>query len=148
MAAEKQAGPSTTIEFLGITIDTICQELCLPDDKLGRLQSLLEEWKHRKSCTRHELESLIGVLQHACTVVAPGRTFLRQVIALLSMAKNLTIISAHAAFWSDLTWWQIFAASWNGSALVERADGKKAKVTKMHQGHGAAEDGAEQNGFS
>ena len=34
LAAEKQAGPSTTIEFLGITIDTIRQELRLPDDKL------------------------------------------------------------------------------------------------------------------
>ena len=130
LAAEKQAGPSTTIEFLGITIDTIRQELRLPDNKLRRLQSLLEEWKHRKSCTRRELESLIGVLQHACTVVAPGRTFLRQVIALLSVAKQPHHhIRLNAAFQSDLTWWRIFATSWNGSSLVVRADGKKAQVT-------------------
>jgi len=43
LAAEKQAGPSTTIEFLGIIIDTIQQELHLPDEKLSRLQSLLQE---------------------------------------------------------------------------------------------------------
>ena len=34
LAPEKQAGPTTTIEFLGITIDTLRQELRLPADKL------------------------------------------------------------------------------------------------------------------
>ena len=34
LAAEKQAGPCSTIEFLGIIIDTIHQELRLLDDKL------------------------------------------------------------------------------------------------------------------
>ena len=37
LAAEKQAGPSTCIEFLGIIIDTVKQELRLPKDKLDRL---------------------------------------------------------------------------------------------------------------
>ena len=40
LAPEKQAGPSTVIEFLGIVIDTSCQELHLPADKLERLQNL------------------------------------------------------------------------------------------------------------
>jgi len=62
LSAEKQAGPSTTIEFLGTIIDTIRQELCLPDEKLSRLQFLLQEWKDQKSCTTHELESLIEIL--------------------------------------------------------------------------------------
>ena len=34
LAAEKQAGPSTCIEFLGIIIDTVKQEIWLPRDKL------------------------------------------------------------------------------------------------------------------
>ena len=69
LAAKKQAGPATTIEFLGIIIDTIQQELRLPEEKLNRFQSLLKEWIPQKSCTRHELESLTGILQHACTVL-------------------------------------------------------------------------------
>ena len=130
LAAEKQAGPCSTIEFLGIIIDTIRQELRLPDDKLRRLQSLLQEWKSRKSCTRRELESLIGVLQHACTVIAPGRSFLRQAIALLNVAKQpYHHIRLNAAFRSDMMWWQIFASNWNGRALVFKADGKKAQLT-------------------
>ena len=37
LAPEKQDGPSTLIVFLGILIDTIKQELRLPEDKLKRL---------------------------------------------------------------------------------------------------------------
>ena len=44
LAAKKQAGPATIIKFLGIIIDTIQQELRLPEEKLNRLQSLLKEW--------------------------------------------------------------------------------------------------------
>ena len=58
---------STTLEFLGITIDTIQQELRLPEEKLARLRDLITQWKSRKSCSKRELESLLGVLQHACT---------------------------------------------------------------------------------
>ena len=34
LAPEKQEGPSTTLTFLGIEIDTVRQELRLPQDKL------------------------------------------------------------------------------------------------------------------
>ena len=73
---EKQEGPSSVITFLGITIDTNCQELRLPEEKLKRLLDTLAQWEQKKSCTRKELESLIGSLQHACTVIQPGRTFM------------------------------------------------------------------------
>ena len=46
LAPEKQAGPSTTIEFLGITIDTVQQELRLPEEKLARLRDLTTQWNH------------------------------------------------------------------------------------------------------
>ena len=88
LAAEKQAGPSTCIEFLGIIIDTVKQELRLPRDKLDRLLEAMQQWYARKSCTRRELESLIGTLHHACTVVRPGRSFLRRAISLLSLAER------------------------------------------------------------
>jgi len=42
LAPEKQAGSTSTIEFLGIIIDTVRQELRLPNDKLERLKILLD----------------------------------------------------------------------------------------------------------
>ncbi len=75
LAQEKQEGPSTVITFLGIEIDNVEQVLRLQKEKLERLRTLMHEWERKKACTRAELESLIGTLQHACTVVRPGNSF-------------------------------------------------------------------------
>ena len=62
---EKVAGPTTLLDFLGLLIDTIKMEISLPEDKLLRLKSLLSSWLCRKSCTKRQLQSLIGHLHHA-----------------------------------------------------------------------------------
>ena len=83
IASHKTEGPATCLVFLGIEVDTVANELRLPGDKLRRLQALLEQWGDRRSCTRRQLESLVGLLNHACKVVRPGRSFLRRMIDLL-----------------------------------------------------------------
>ena len=69
VSEEKIGGPATTLMFFGILLDTAAMELRLPDDKLGRLKGTIAQWKLKKSCTKRELLSLIGQLQHACKVV-------------------------------------------------------------------------------
>ena len=87
LAPDKQDGPTTTIVFLGIIIDTVRQELRLPEDKLYRLLETVTEWKVRKVCNRREMESIVGTLQHACTVIPSGKAFLQRAISLLSSVK-------------------------------------------------------------
>ena len=65
LAPEKEEGPSTKLTHLGIEIDTVKAELRLPEEKLSRLHHMLADWETKKSSTRKELESLIGILQHA-----------------------------------------------------------------------------------
>ena len=118
LAPEKREGPSPVINFLGIIIDTLLGQLRLPDDKLQRLMQVVSEWLSRKVCTRRELESLIGTLQHACKVVRPGRSFLRRAISLLSIAKcPHHHVRLNHEFHSDLMWWKVFGSHWNGTAL-------------------------------
>ena len=62
LAMEKLEGPSSCLTFLGIEIDTQVGVLRLPQDKLIRVRTALTQWSNRKSCTRRELESLIGTL--------------------------------------------------------------------------------------
>ena len=69
--------------------------LRLPADKLQRLTSVLQEWGDRKVCTRRELESWIGLLNHACKVVCPGRTFLCRMIDLLSTTGRTGLCHSH-----------------------------------------------------
>ena len=119
LAPEKQDGPAAVLTFLGIEIDTIRQELRLPAEKLQRLLQMVDEWENQKACTRRELESLIGILQHACKVIQPGRSFLRRAISLLSITKQPHHhIRLNAEFRSDIKWWKAFAAHWNGAAIL------------------------------
>ena len=119
LAPEKQDGPAEVLTFLGIEINTIRQELRLPVEKLQRLLQMVNEWERRKACTRRELESLIGILQHACKVIRPGRSFLRRAISLLSITKQPHHhIRLNAEFRSDIRWWKAFETNWNGTAIM------------------------------
>ena len=47
----------------------MAMELRLPQEKLGQLKVMIQDWKARKFCSKRELLSLIGRLQHACLKV-------------------------------------------------------------------------------
>lgn len=85
---EKTKGPATSITFLGIEIDTVALEICLPHDKLSVLKSTLQTWRGRKACRKRELLSLIGTMLHASKAVRAGRTFLRRLIDLSTVVKH------------------------------------------------------------
>ena len=132
LAPEKQDGPAEVLTFLGIEIDTIRQELRLPAKKLERLLRMVDEWDSRKVCTRRELESFIGILQHACKVIRPGRSFLRRAISLLSITKQPHHhICLNAEFRSDIKWWKAFAAHWNGTAIMAISQQDSFQLTSV-----------------
>lgn len=122
VAEHKREGPSTCLTFLGIEVDTEQSQLRLPQDKLQRLISLLEAWGDRKTCSRKELESLVGLLNHACKVVRSGRAFLRRMIDLLHAVPMHRLrphpIRLNREFRSDLAWWRCFISKWNGVSFL------------------------------
>lgn len=121
IAAHKTEGPSTVITFLGIELDSVERVLRLPEEKLRRLKREIERWKGRRCCTKRELQSIIGLLQHASCVVKPGRTFLRRMISLLPVAKKPHHrIRLNAGFRSDLIWWSMFLPRWNGTGMMDK----------------------------
>jgi len=89
LAPEKIVGPTCQLTFLGIEIDLESLQLCLPQEKLDKLKLLITSWRNRKAAKKRELLSLIGHLAHACKVVPPGRTFLRHIINLSCVPKDL-----------------------------------------------------------
>ena len=121
IAESKTEGPTEHITFLGIELDTEKGELRLPEEKLLQLQWEIRRWTSRRSCTKRDLLSLIGQLQHACCVVQPGRTFLRRMINLSTTMKRLHHnIRLNKNFESDLSWWSIFLPTWNGVGVISR----------------------------
>ena len=72
VAEEKDEGPATLLQFLGLEVDTEAMEIRLPQSKLVQLQATLATWKGRKACKKRDLLSLIGVLSHASKAVRAG----------------------------------------------------------------------------
>lgn len=111
---DKLEGPSTCLTVLGIELDSMTLQARLPQDKFDRIDALLESWSLKQHCTRKELESLIGNLQHACKVIPQGRTFLRRMINLLSaFRRDDHPIRLNQDFRLDLFWLRKFFHSWD-----------------------------------
>lgn len=107
IAANKTEGPSTTLEFMGIILDTVRMEARLPADKVERIQASLALFQTKRTCTLKELQSLIGTLNFACRVIPHGRPFLQHMIELTrKVAKPHHHIKLSKGFFKDLTMWQ------------------------------------------
>ena len=133
ISPSKCAGPAQVLTFLGFELDTNQMVVRLPEEKLWRTLAMVQEWAGKK----RELESLLGHLQHAATVVRPGRTFVRRLIELLSMTQSRDRwIRLNASSRSDLRWWLQFMQGWNGVAMMPMVS---LPSLVLESGHGAVE---------
>ena len=103
LAEDKEEGPTAVMRARHRHLKG---ELRPPTEKLQRLIELVTQWEKRKS-------SLIGTLHHASKVIYPVRSFLRRGIALLAGVKH-----RHHHIHLNMLIWRLFAAHWNGTALV------------------------------
>ena len=80
MAPEKTISPSSVLCLVGRELDTDKMEARLLEEKLRKCVTLIYEFLKRKKVSLKEMQSLIGLLNFTCSVVIPGRTFLRRLI--------------------------------------------------------------------
>jgi hypothetical protein len=86
VATEKVEGPSMTLNFLGLELDSIAQRISSNRSMLQELQLWLH---HRRKVTKQKLLSLISKLAFAARTVPAGRLFLYHLISLSTKAKRL-----------------------------------------------------------
>ena len=119
VATHKTEGPSCQLTFLGIRIDTLKMEISLPPDKLTYVTAMVLEWRNKKVAAKKQLQSLIGTLSHAASVVTPGRTFLRRMIETMKIPKQQHHhVRLNKEFQSDVQWWACFLPMWNGRSVL------------------------------
>jgi len=116
LAPDKTFGPDQIMLFLGLILDTIRMEARLPLDKLTHCRELIHAFQSRKKVTLKELQSLIGTLQFATSVVVPGKAFLRRLIDLTIGIRypHYKIRLTNEAR-ADLQMWSSFLDTFNGS---------------------------------
>lgn len=115
---EKTCGPCTTLSFAGIELDSQLQLARLPKDKLDKCIQLISDFLLRKKVTLVELQSLIGLLNFACSVIIPGRAFLRHLIDLtieLRAAHHRLRLTPKVK--DDLRVWLNFLEEFNGKSF-------------------------------
>ena len=73
----------------------------------------------KRSGSKRELLSLIGLLNHAAKVVRPGRAFIRSLIDCSGRAEGLEhYVHLNGAARAELAWWHSFLQVWNGAAML------------------------------
>ena len=115
VAPDKVEGPSTLMEFLGITLDTVEFVASLSAAKIQSLKSKIISTLSLKKISKRDLLSLIGSLSFACRVVVPGRSFLSRMISLSCSVRKLNFkIYIRKQVKEDLRIWLVFLQNWNG----------------------------------
>ena len=90
-------------------------ETRLPLDKLDKCLVAISHFLTRKKVTLKEIQSLTGLLNSACSVVLPGRAFLRRLIDLtLGLRSPHHYLRLNGEVKADLQIWQSFLTSFNG----------------------------------
>ena len=118
IAIEKTYQPNTVMDFVGITLDSQRMEARLPLDKIAKCHSLIDEFLNRKSCKKREMESLAGYLNFTCSVVLPGRAFLRRLISsTIGVKEPYHYIKITSEMKSDLQLWKTFVNTFNGKSM-------------------------------
>ena len=114
----KVCGPTQTITFLGVNIDSVLMMLSLPHDKLSELMALVNKFESMKRASKKQLQSLAGKLNWASSVVRGGRTYLRAVLNMMGplRAQNHKVILS-GDFHRDMLWWNHSLQHCNGRSI-------------------------------
>ena len=110
IAPEKTEGPAHVLTFAGIELDCVKHEARLPREKITKCLAIVIEFLSRKKVTLKELQSLIGLLNFACSVIVPGHVFIRRLIYLtigIKAARHFICLTTEVK--KDLRIWENFS---------------------------------------
>ena len=119
VAHEKTEGPSTVIEYLGLTIDTVNMLIKIPKDKIVELQEKIGFVLSKKRVQLRILQSLAGSFAFCTRAIPAGRTFIRSLYALMSKVRQPHhYVRVTNAVKSDLLVWLEFLSTFNGISFI------------------------------
>ncbi len=115
IAWEKVEGPTKSLIFLGVQIDTDRACLELPSKKLQEFRDLIKDALSRSRMNLRQLQVLAGKLNWASAVVRGGRAYLRRVLdAMRPLRVAHHKIRIPEDMRDDLRWWDEFLVVFNG----------------------------------
>ena len=120
-AAEKACPPSTKMEWLGITFDSVKQIISLDPRRIKEVLDLVATWEGKTQCTITELKSLLGKLQHVCKVCKPARAFINRLLNMLREKKGKRNIVIGPEAKEDLKFFAKLLPHYNGVHVLKKS---------------------------
>jgi hypothetical protein len=88
LADSKTVGPTTSITFLGLEIDTVLMLVTIPPDKLNRLKLMLLQVITKTKMALKEIESITGLMAFCSRAIISARAFIRRFYDLIASIQN------------------------------------------------------------
>ncbi|KAJ1205930.1 hypothetical protein NDU88_001350 [Pleurodeles waltl] len=115
LAPEKTAGPSNSLSFMRIELDSMTREARLPLDKQVTMLLLLDVMLEKPKVTVKEVQTVLGQLNFVFGVVRVGRTCCRWLgRALLGLSMPHHHVRVSVGVREDLHMWCFFLDTFNG----------------------------------
>ena len=124
---------------LGILVDTVQCTVSIPQDKLYSIKQLCHSWSRKSTCTKKELQSLLGSLLYAAKCIKYDRVFLNRILNLLRSNYNVKKIVINFDF-KDLNWFNTFLPVFNGASFFQYTPSKTVRLDACPSGLGAIYD--------
>ncbi|CAJ0918982.1 unnamed protein product [Ranitomeya imitator] len=116
LAEEKMVHPCHCLDFLGITIDTVSVEFCLPTQKLLKIADLIDKFMLDKKVLLKDLQLLLGMLVFTIRVIPMGRIFAKKLYFSIKVYPY-SHIRLTKPLKEDLRIWSEFLSNFNGHYL-------------------------------
>jgi hypothetical protein len=143
--------PTRRVQWLGIELCSETLRSYVSDQRRQHVLKELEHWKERKSCTRRQLESLIGALFFITQVVTWGKAFLGRLIRASCTVKGhdhkICLSRKCPGFKLDIAWWLEYLPDWGGCSVLTCMEWTsptgiiEAETDASEEGHGCYWDG-------
>ncbi|MGH0120827.1 UNVERIFIED_CONTAM: hypothetical protein FKN15_069653 [Acipenser sinensis] len=126
-------GPVNSIEFLGITLDTMKFEARIPPSKLDHIRLLINTFQVSSSITKRNLLSLLGHFNYSIRIITQGRSFISRLLQLSTTAKHLgSHINITAEERKYIKMWATLISHWNGLSILQRPDFSSSRFESLH----------------
>ena len=117
ISEKKLVAPTTSAVCLGVLIDTVKGTVAIPDEKMRQIKKSVIDWQNKVTCSKRQLQSLLGQLLYIHKCVRPARIFLNRMLDLLRQNYDANTIKLTQAFRRDLRWFTKFVDKYNGVSM-------------------------------
>ena len=105
--------------FLGVLVDTTAMTISVTSDRFSELHSRCESLLSITHVSRHDLQSLLGVMSFVTSCVRPARVFMSSLLYTLRSYRLSQYCSLSSFNYSALRWWCHFLPHYNSVSIMK-----------------------------